>query len=132
MCDKIETYKKQAHGLIDSLYAILAKSAKLTPAKQVDALDRGYAIDVKGDYDQVILTLDDTWFTHGITYHSDSHYIELRGDHFLIQKELVEGTTNYHELTQLLDDLISLLERWADAAHIEKTKESTDGGTKPS
>ena len=112
MSDVIEEYKKQVHELIDSIYEVLADSAHLRKVRRVSKLKRGYGIDVVGDYDRVIMTLDDTWLTHRITYRTDSEVIELRGERVFIQQTLIKGGSNYYKLTRLIDDLVSVVERW--------------------
>lgn len=110
----VEEYEKQAHTLVDSIYDILADSTHLREVKRVSKVKRGYGINVVGDYERVVLTLDDTWLTHRITYNTDNEVIELRGEGVFIQKTLVKGVGNYYKLTGLLDDLVSVLERWRD------------------
>lgn len=114
MVDVIETYKKQAHTLVDSIYDVLADSTYLKEVKRVSKIKRGYGIDVIGDYERVVLTLDDTWLTHRITYRTDNEVIELRGDGVFIQQTITKGAGNYYKLTRLIDDLVSVIERWRD------------------
>lgn len=126
MSDKINTYKTQAHALVDTLYDLLTTTAKVSPAEHVSAIGRIYVIEVKGDYERVVLTVEDEWSAHVITYDVINDNIELRRDALLFQNELTKGAPNYYKLTALLDDLISLLERWVETSHIEKTKEAID------
>lgn len=114
MSDVIEKYKKQAHELIDSIYEVLADSTNLREVRRVSKIKRGYGINVVGDYERMVLTLDDTWLTHRITYHTDNEVIELRGEGVFIQQTLVKGGSNYYKLTRLIDDLVSVIERWRD------------------
>lgn len=114
MSDVVEGYKKQVHALIDSIYDVLADSTQLRKVKRVCHIKRGYGIDVVGNYERVVLTIDDAWLTHRITYRTDNEVIELRGEGVFIQQTLVKGGGNYYKLTRLIDDLVSVIERWRD------------------
>lgn len=126
MCDQIDAYKTQAHALIDTLYESLTTRAEVPSSRQVCTVGRIYSIVVKGDYDRVLLTVEDEWGVHVITYDSVNDCIELRGDTFLFQKALTKWVEDYESVTQVLDDLISLLERWVEATQISTTKETLE------
>lgn len=113
--NKIIDYTEAAHSLIDQLYDCMFEHLSLKRCNPIAKEERQYGISVKGDYARVEFEIFNKWVDWGIVYVPALDSIEIRSGKVLLQKKLEVGVKDYWKITHLLDDLISLIERWRDS-----------------
>lgn len=114
-------YEKEAHLLIDKLYECMIDYLKYRGHNPIKKQERRYGILVANDYRRVTFEVGNKEGVWKMTYIPALDSIEIRSGKILLQKNLSVGVLDYWKITNLLDDLISLIERWYDSQQSKPT-----------